>query len=97
MYAVTRTGTTVKSFKKDVKSVTSGSNLGIIMLPFTNLITVIPTVITRNTTAKATDKADVKLNESATKKNTYFKVKIKLRDINKHATMPNSPMFMFKI
>ena len=64
---MTRTGTTVKRFKNDVTSVTSGSNLGIEMLPFINLITVIPTVITRKTTARATDKADVNLNESATK------------------------------
>lgn len=66
MYAVTRTGTTVKSLKNDETLVTSGNNLGIAMLPLNNLTTVIPTVITRNTTASATDKADVKLNESAT-------------------------------
>lgn len=68
MYAVTRTGTTVKSSQNEVRSVTLGSNLGIIMLPFINLITVIPTVITRNTTARATDKADVYLKESANTK-----------------------------
>lgn len=49
----------------DETSLTSGSNLGIPILPSINLITVIPTVITRNTTARPTDKADVKLNESA--------------------------------
>jgi len=56
---VTRTGTVVKSFQKDVISVTSGINLGIAILPFINLTIVIPTVMTRNTTARATDKADV--------------------------------------
>lgn len=35
------------------------------MLPLMNLTTTIPAVITTNTTAKATDKADVYLNESA--------------------------------
>ena len=68
MYAVTRTGTTVKRFKNEVKSVTLGSNLGIEMLPFISLIMVIPTVIIMNTTASATDKADVNLNESASRK-----------------------------
>lgn len=62
---MTRTGTTVKHLKNDDTSATSGSNLGIPILPSINLITVIPTVITRNTTARATDKADVKLKESA--------------------------------
>lgn len=66
MYAVTRIGTTVKSFQNDVKSVTSGSNLGIEMPPLISLITVIPTVITRNATANPTDKPEVKLNESET-------------------------------
>lgn len=65
MYAVTRTGTTVKRLRTDVKLVTSGNNLGIRTVPFINLKSVIPTVITRNTTASATDKADVYLNESA--------------------------------
>lgn len=59
MYAVTRTGTTVKRLKNDVTLVTSGSNLGIKIVPFINLKTVMPTVITRKTTASATDKADV--------------------------------------
>lgn len=72
MYAVTRTGTTVKRFKNDVKSVTLGSNLGIEMLPFINLIRVIPTVITRNTTASPTDMPDVIFNESASKKKTHM-------------------------
>lgn len=70
MKEVTRTGTTVKSFPSDVISEISGSNLGIIIPPLTNLVIEIPTVMTRNTTAKATDKADVNLNESATTKIT---------------------------
>ena len=56
----------MKSFQNDVKSVKSGSNLGIIIVPLINLTIAIPTVMTRNTTARATDKADVKLKESAT-------------------------------
>lgn len=68
MYAVTRTGTTVNNSNTDVKSLTSGSNLGIVMLPLINLKIVIPAVTTRKTTASATDKADVYLNESASLK-----------------------------
>lgn len=82
MYAVTRTGTTVKSFQNDVKSVTLGSNLGIIILPLINLRTVIPTVITRNTTARATDKVDVNLKESASRNSI----------INLHIEEPNTKM-----
>lgn len=59
MYAVTRTGTTVKRLKNDDKLVTLGNNLGIATPPLINLIIEIPMVITRNTTASATDKADV--------------------------------------
>lgn len=66
---MTRTGTTVKIFQKDAKSVTLGSNLGIATPPLINLMTEIPTMITRNTTAKATDNAEVNLSESA-KNNT---------------------------
>lgn len=58
----------MKSFQNEVKSVTSGSNLGIITVPLINLIIAIPTVMTRNTTARATDKADVNLKESANEK-----------------------------
>lgn len=65
---MTRTGTTVKSFKTDDKSVTSGSIRGIATPPLANLIIEIPMVITRNTTARATDNADVNLKESAAKK-----------------------------
>lgn len=65
MYAVTRTGTTVKRLRTEDRSVTSGNNLGIRTVPSINLKSVIPTVITRKTTASATDNADVYLNESA--------------------------------
>lgn len=65
MYAVTRTGTTVKRLRNEVRFATSGNNLGIWIVPSINLKSVIPTVITRKTTAKATDKADVYLKESA--------------------------------
>lgn len=67
MNAVTRTGTTVNRFQKDVKSVTSGSNLGIGTPPLINFMIEIPAVMMRNTTARATDKADVYLKESAKK------------------------------
>lgn len=62
---MTRTGTAVKSFQNPVTSITSGNHLGIAMLPFIILTIVIPTVTMTNTTASATDKADVYLNESA--------------------------------
>lgn len=65
---MTRTGTTVKSLIADDKLVTSGSNRGIITPPLINLTIEIPMVITRNTTASATDNADVNLKESAAKK-----------------------------
>lgn len=68
MYAVTRTGTTVKSLITDDKSETAGSNRGIIIPPLINFTIEIPIVITRNATAKATDNADVNLRESAAKK-----------------------------
>lgn len=68
MKAVTRTGTTVKRFQKAVKSETSGSNLGIGTPPLINFMIEIPAVIMRNTTARATDKADVNFKESAKKK-----------------------------
>lgn len=78
MYAVTRTGTTVKSFQNDVKSVTSGRNLGIEMLPLISLIAVIPTVIIRNATANPTDNPEVKLNESATIRKSFTIPEVKL-------------------
>lgn len=68
MYAVTRTGMEVKSFQIELKSVMSGRNLGIITVPLINLMTAIPTIITRNTKASPTDNADVYLKESATQK-----------------------------
>lgn len=40
-------------------SVALGRSLGIDMLPSTNFISAIPAVITTNTTANATDKAEV--------------------------------------
>lgn len=64
---MTRTGTTVKSFHNDVISVTIRSHLGDAILQLINLTIVIPAVITTNTIASVTDKADVNLNESATK------------------------------
>lgn len=57
----------MKSLRNDVRSYTSGSNLGINVVPSISLKTVIPTVMTRKTTASATDNADVNLNESATR------------------------------
>lgn len=54
----------MKSFQNEFKSVMSGSNLGIITVPLINLITAIPAIITRNTTASPTDNADVYLKES---------------------------------
>ena len=74
MNAVTRTGTTVKRFQKDVKSLTSGSNLGIATPPLISFMMEIPAVMTRNTTARATDNADVNLKESA--KTAYVRSKL---------------------
>lgn len=59
-------GTTVKSFQNDSKSVTLGSSLGIIILPFINFRTAIPTVTAIKTPANINDNADVNLKESAT-------------------------------
>lgn len=64
MYAVTRTGTTVKRFQTEAKSGTSGNNLGIAMLPASSFTMAMPAVITTKTIARATDKADVNLRES---------------------------------
>lgn len=52
---------------EEVKLVTSGSNLGIATPPLINFMMEIPAVMTRNTTARATDNADVYLKESAKK------------------------------
>lgn len=57
----------MKSFHNDVIPVTIGSHLGDAILQLINLTIVIPAVITTNTITSVTDKADVNLNESATK------------------------------
>lgn len=62
---MTKTGTTVKSFQIEERSVMVGSNFGIGMVPFISFTMVIPAVMTTNNTANAIDKADVQLNESA--------------------------------
>lgn len=63
----------MKRLSNDVKSVTSGINLGILTPPLINLMIAIPTVITRNTTARATDKADVNFNESVTTERRHIR------------------------
>jgi len=55
----------VKRFQTDAKSGISANNLGIEMLPFSSLTMAIPAVTMTKTTARATDKADVYLKESA--------------------------------
>lgn len=67
MYALTSTGTTVKSFQNDDKSVKFGKSLGIIKPSLNNFKIVMPAVMTRKTIAKASDTADVNLKESARK------------------------------
>jgi len=62
---VTRTGTAVKRFQTDARSVISGNNLGIPIPPLSNLTIAIAAVITTKTTARATDKAEVYRRESA--------------------------------
>lgn len=62
-------GATVKSFQTDAKSGMSGSNFGIGRLPLINLTIAIPAVTATNTTARATDKAEVNLKESACERN----------------------------
>lgn len=57
----------MKRFQTEAKSDIRGNSLGIRMLPFSNLMMAIPAVITTKTTARATDKAEVYLNESAGK------------------------------
>ena len=61
---MTKIGIVVKSFQNDSWSVNLGIKCGIPMSPFINLMTATPAVITTKTTAKATDNADVYLNES---------------------------------
>lgn len=60
----------MKSLKNDVKPVITGKSLGIPMPPLIILIIEIPTAMTRKTTASATERADVNLNESGTTEQT---------------------------
>jgi hypothetical protein len=60
----------VNRLKIDVASVTAGKSLGMVMPPLIILTTEIPTAMTRKTTASATERADVNLNESATTEHT---------------------------
>lgn len=62
---MTTTGVTVNSSKTEETSVMMGNNLGIPMPPITILKIEIPTAMTRKTTAKPNDNAEVYLNESA--------------------------------
>lgn len=57
----------MKRFQIDTTLGISGNNLGMEMPPLSNFMIAIPAVITTKTTASATDKADVNLNESARK------------------------------
>ena len=59
MYAVTRTGTAVKSFQIELRSSNSGKSLGIAIVPSMSFIMAIPAVMTTKITARATDRADV--------------------------------------
>ena len=68
MNALTSTGTTVKSFKTDDKSVKLGNSFGFIKPPLKNFVTTIPPVMTRKRTARASDVADANLKASAMKK-----------------------------
>lgn len=56
----------MNSLKNDATSVVTGKSLGMAMPPLIILTTAIPTAMTRKTTASATERADVNLNESAT-------------------------------
>lgn len=60
-------GMVVKSFQNDAWSTSLGIKRGNSMLPSINLKIATPAVIATNTTAKATDNADVYLKESASK------------------------------
>jgi hypothetical protein len=58
----------VKSLKMDAQlSWTSGNSLGMGICPLVSLMTAIPAVITTNTTASATDTAEVYFSESKSK------------------------------
>ena len=67
MNALTRTGTTVKSFKTDDKSVKLGNSFGFIKPPLKNFVATIAPVMTRKRTARASDVADANLKSSAMK------------------------------
>ena len=54
----------MKSLQTDGQSWTSGNSRGIRICPLASLNIAIPAVITTNTTARATDRADVYLSES---------------------------------
>lgn len=55
----------MKRSQTDAKSGIVGNNLGMAMPPFNSLVMAIPAVTITNTTARATDKAEVNLNEAA--------------------------------
>lgn len=63
--AVTITGATVNSSKTEATSVIIGKSLGISMPPIEILKIEIPTAMTRKTSAKPNDNAEVYLRESA--------------------------------
>jgi len=68
----------------DVASVTAGNSLGMVMPPLIILTIEIPTAMTRKTTARATERADVNLNESATKEHTCKTSAFILRPIDQN-------------
>jgi len=70
----------------DVASVTAGNSLGMVMPPLIILTIEIPTAMTRKTTARATERADVNLNESATKEHTCKTSAFILRPIDQTNT-----------
>jgi len=70
---VTRTGTAVNSFQTELTPSISGKSLGISTVPWMSLTIATPAVMTTKTTARATDSADVYLNESVTKEVTVSK------------------------
>jgi hypothetical protein len=67
---VTRTGTAVNNSQIELIPSTSGKSLGISTDPSMSLTIATPAVMTTNTTARATDSADVYRNESVAKKCT---------------------------
>lgn len=81
-YAVTRTGTTVKSAQIELISATSGRNLGVVVVPSIHFTIAIPAVITRKTKARKTATAEVCLKESA--QNFFPQLKIVSWHYNKY-------------